>query len=137
MKALIALMLLSTAALADVNEVDNNKTHAVALDGVLVAADLHALARALEHERVAVAADAHGRVLRAVDGVRLVVVDLVDVGERRRREEHQRDERLHGLIPRLAASVMGTTGASASASASASLAIPCGASRSHSAAWTS
>lgn len=29
MKTLIALMLLSTAALADVNEIDNNKTHAV------------------------------------------------------------------------------------------------------------
>ncbi len=29
MKTLLALMLLSTAALADVNEIDNNKTHAV------------------------------------------------------------------------------------------------------------
>jgi len=29
MKTLLALMLLSTVALADVNEIDNNKTHAV------------------------------------------------------------------------------------------------------------
>src|SRR3569623_1671015 len=135
MKTLIALMLLSTAALADVNEIDNNKTHAVdCAQDATVRVSGNSNTFVLKGTCKSVQISGNKNTVKG-DGVRLVVVDLVDVGERRRREEHQRDERLHGLLPRLAASFMVTTGASASASASASLAIPCGASRSHSAAW--